>query len=450
MAGRPAAGVPSPESSVVAQARRGKGGCQWTYPSEEPVRGSHAHARRRTVYAGVEHRGDVVPSLHPCPWTVWVKEPRICYDGVHGIASTPPQQSAVPSDQARNLENQWCLDEFGGEAEVAALHDTRGPIGHGCDSPAGSPEHAKKTTARHILHVDGTARHILHVDETYIPQHDSEPKQSVSWATDLQRSSRRVRPESIARVEWDQKNTARHSTAWSRATDGLAKREAGWIDSLREDRSKTPGAAGLLEPDVQSEEVTPAMISSSVEVTGHPLFDMLAAAISAASAPAGPEEAPAQSRDGGAEQPWWDDASDDEETKIYPKPWRENMNLRRSKLSAKSEPRTPERNPLAHLQTETVETDGSDRPSGFTASDDPTATPVQEIFIKRAMSMPGGAKLRHKRGVIQENSPWRWSAQREREAKQKAAVRSDSTVSTHRRSRRSTSPGGSPVCAGTV
>ena len=437
MAGRPAAGVPSPQSSTVSQLRRGKGGSQWTYPSEEPARGSHAHARQRLVYAGVEHREDVVSSLHPCPWTMRVKEPRICYDGLLGIATTPPQQGAAPSAQARNLEHQWSLDEFGGEADVAALHDTRGPIGHGCDSPAGTPEHARKSTARHILHVDGT----------YIPQHDSEPKKSVSWATDVQRSSPRIRPGSTARVKRDQKNNAGHSTAWSRASDELAKRQAGWVDSLREDRSKTPGAAGLLEPDVQSEEVTPATGTSSVGVIGHPLFDMLAAAISAASAPAGPEEAPVQSRDGGAEQPWWDDASDDEETKTYPKPWRENMNLRQPKRSAKPEPRTPERNPLAHLQTET---DGRDRPSGPTVTDDRTGVPAQEIFIKRAMSMPGGAKLRHKREVIQENSPWRWSAERERQAKHKAEERSDGTVSTHGRSRRSTSPGGSPVCGGAV
>eukprot|EP01043_Picozoa_sp_COSAG02_P002353 COSAG02_NODE_54_length_43941_cov_54.857990_29_plen_441_part_00 len=438
MAGRPAAGVPSPESTarLASQLRRGKGAGQWTYPSEGSARRSHPHARQKTAYAGVEQ--DVVPSLHPCPWTMRVKEPRICYDGVHGLATTPPtQQSTAPSVQARNLEHQWSLDELGGEAEVAA-HDTHGPIGHGCDSPTGKPKHARKSTVRYAVHIDGT----------YIPLHDTEPKKSVSWATDVQRPSRRVsRSDRFASVECDQNSTTGHSTAWSRATDDmknnradLAGREAGWVDSLREHRSKSAGAEapGSLEPDEQSEEVAPVTETSSVGVIGHPLFDMLAAVLSAAPAPT-PEEVSAHSRDNGGEQPWWDDDSDDEERKDYPKPWRENMNLR----SVKPKPRTPDRNPLAHLQTET---DDRDRSPG--SLNDQTDAPVLDIFIKRAMSMPGGSKLRHKREVIQENSPWRWSAEREREARQKSAERSDSTVGTPPRSRRSTSPGGSPVCGG--
>ena len=463
MAGRPAAGVPSP-GSPVAEPGRSKERHTWTYPSDRPVhgaaKGDHAHARHQTVYAGVEHRADVVPSLHPCPWTMRVKEPRISYDGVRGVAASPvsSKPGSSPLVKARNLEHQWNLDEAGGEAGVAA-HDTRGPIGHDCHAHTSTPKHARKAFARYQLHVDGTP--------IYIP-HDGEPEKSVPQEPGAQPPSR-PRGSRLVHFATGPSSTAAPSSRASlnrferanRATDDLRKRreklaprEAGWVESLREHGSQsaagggeTSDRPGSLEPDDQSAELAPATENrpaAPTPILGHPLFDMLAAAISGA-APA-PVESVEHSIGGCvAEQPWWNADSDEEEVKDYPKPWRENMKLQPPNSSAASA-RTAERNPLAHLQTDT---DDRDRPSVLS---DQAAAPIHDIAIKRALSMPGGAKLRSSdahaehRTVSEESSPWRWSAERERAAIQRSAQRSDRTAPA--RSRRAVSPGGSPVRGG--
>ena len=417
----------------------------WTYPSDQPVhgaaRGDHAHARHQTVYAGVEHRADVVPSLHPCPWTMRVKEPRISHEGVRGIAasSVSSKPGSSPLVKARNLEHQWNLDEASGDADVAA-HDTRGPIGHGCHAHSNTPKHARKAFVRYQFNVDGTPIYILH---------DGEPEKSVPQATGVQPPNH---PRgSLNRFE----GTNRATDDLRKRREKLTPREAGWVESLREHSSpsaacsgETSDRPGSLEPDDQSAELARGMDTrppASTHILGHPLFDMLAAAISGPAARAPVESV--EHRIGGCltKQPWWNADSDDEEAKDYPKPWRENMKLQPPKSSATCA-RTAERNALAHMQTET---DDRDRQSALF---DQAAASVQDISIKRALSMPGGAKLRSSdmhaehRTFSHEGSPWRWSAERECVAKQRLGQRRDRIAPS--RSRRATSPGGSPVCGG--
>jgi hypothetical protein len=477
MADPPAAGVRSPSGAARQAPRPEKQAL--TRPTEQRVRRSatdvHTYPKKKTFHAGVEHKEEVVASLHPCPWTMVSKGPRLHHDGVHGVAAEPIQAPHSPGVKARNLDHQWTLEGHGSSGADGDTHDTRGPIGHECrSSTRKATRKATRSCVRYLLQADGS--YLVAPDH-----HDGQPEKSVTWQSD-KRSSQ------IAKHEMRYTSTTRNSSGighpvhprraeelfQSQLRDQmLARREAGWVDPSQGAADQTESAwrqqqpshhrkeqEEKREPDEESEDITAAAAANRpTRSLGHPLFDMLAGFFLPAPAPAPAPKAASEA----SEQPWWDGASDgSEEEDDYPKPWRTNM----SPLQAKAKPgtssstKTPAVNPLAHLQTESSDSESAGLGGGMLLSTPPRAE------IRRAINMPGGAKFRspssakesprgdegllqHREVLIQENSPWRWAAEREREresaTERRSKVRGGGASTARHTSSSTTNSSGTPI-----
>jgi hypothetical protein len=440
-----AAGAPLVPSDALRQAPPARQ-AQWTYQGTSTD--VHTMPTRKHFYTHEAAKEAIVASNHPCPWSQSRKEPKI---------SGPA--SAHSHGKTRDMGNQWTLEH---KDDSPAKHDTRGPIGHGAQL-ARKPEHVR----RHVSHTYTTpdGRVLAYPDDhnggTDKSASSGEAPRSPAKRKSKERPHKTAEHDATLELKWTPNSSAighissasahREFTSALRDTTPLP-RGTEWVDPVSGHAADGHQHGNRSARDEQpwKEESVSAEVAPPMERprSKHPLMDLLVATWFGSPVAAEMERDVPLIGTGDAPEPepqpetavhrQWDSDSDDDtgspRRHEYPKPWQTNMSPHRQPTThqhtfARPAPRTPRRsgNPLAHLQSE-LSPELSHALGGFSG--------------KGVSGGGGGSKLKLQSPSREHwdtpDSPWKWGAEREREARQKALER------------RASSPGGSPVCGGAV